>query len=87
MSPAIILAVLLVLIGAQTTRVVAPRRLGYLWALALAAAGLVCAEIVGGALHAGGPQLGSLHPAADVLGVAGFELVGALLTPSRRGSP
>ena len=87
MNPAILIAVLLVLIGAQATRVLAPRRLGYLWALALAAAGLVCAELVAAALHAGGPQLGMLHPAADTLGVAGFELVGALVTPSRRGSP
>ena len=66
---------------------IAPRRLGYLWALALAAAGLVAAELIAVALHAGGPRLGMLHPAADALGVAGFELVGTLLTPSRRGSP
>ena len=87
MNPGIVLAVLLVLIGAQTTCVVAPQRLRYLWALALAAAGLVAAELIAVALHAGGPRLGMLHPAADALGVAGFELVGTLLTPSRRGSP
>jgi hypothetical protein len=75
------------LIGAQATRVIAPQRLGYIWVLLLAAAGLVCGEGVAQALRSGGPQLGLLHPAADVAGVAGFEVVGALLAPSRRRGP
>jgi Co/Zn/Cd efflux system component len=87
MNPAIVVAALFVLIGAQATRLLAPRRLGYLWALLLAAAGLVSAEGVAAALHTGGPQLGVLHPAADALGVLGFELAGALLTPARRRGP
>jgi len=87
MNPSVVVAALLVLIGAQTTRLLAPRRLGYLWVLLLAAAGLSCGEFVATALHTGGPQLGALHPLADALGVIGFELGGTLLTPARRRGP
>jgi len=80
-NPAYLLAALFVLIGAQATRLIAPRRLGYLAVLGLAAAGLTCAELAAGAIHGFGPQAGALHPVADVCGMAVFELVGALLAP------
>ena len=84
MTPAIVVGALLVLIGAQATRVIAPRRLGYVRVLALAAAGLACGELLANVLHSGGPRLGLLHPAADVAAIVAFELVGALLTPPQR---
>jgi Co/Zn/Cd efflux system component len=87
MEPAIVVAALFVLIGAQLTRLLAPLRLGYVWALLLAAAGLVSGELVAAALHTGGPRLGSLHPVADILGVVAFELADATLTPVRGGGP
>jgi Co/Zn/Cd efflux system component len=87
MNPALVVAALFVLIGAQTARVLAPRRLAYLWALGLAAAGLIAGEVIAAALQTGGPRLGVLHPVADVVGIVGFELAGALLTPPRRRGP
>ena len=89
MSPGILLAVLFALIGAQLTRLVWPRRLGYLVALVLAAAGVVAGELVALELHGGGPPLGPLHPLADAAGIAALEVVGALLRSprSRPGRP
>jgi hypothetical protein len=86
-SPALGLAVLFVLIGAQLTRLVAPRRLGYLWVLLLSAAGLLAGELFALITKAGGPQVGVLHPVAELAGILGFELLGALLAPSRHRSP
>ena len=80
MSPGLLLGVLFALIGAQVTRLVAPRRLGYPVALALAAAGVVAGELAALGLHAGGPPLGPLHPLADALGIAVLEVVGATLS-------
>ena len=87
MTPAIALAVLLVLIGAQAARVAAPRRGSYPWLLLLGAAGLGGAELVCFALRIGGPSLGALHPVADVLGIAALELGGLLFAPARRIAP
>jgi hypothetical protein len=89
MSPGILLGVLFALIGAQITRLVWPRRLGYLAALALAVAGVVAGELVALELHGGGPPLGPLHPLADAAGIAVLEVVGALLRSprSRPGRP
>ncbi len=89
MSPGILLGVLFALIGAQLTRLVWPRRLGYLAALVLAAAGVVAGELVALELHGGGPPLGPLHPLADAAGIAVLEVAGALLRSprSRPGRP
>jgi hypothetical protein len=89
MSPGILLGVVFALIGAQLTRLLWPRRLGYLAALALAVAGVVGGELVALELHAGGPPLGPLHPLADATGIAVLEVVGALLRAprSRPGRP
>ena len=84
MSPGILLGVLLALIGAQVTRLVWPRRLGYLAALGLAVAGVVAGELAALELHGGGPPLGPLHPLADAAGIAVLEVVGALLRSPRR---
>jgi Co/Zn/Cd efflux system component len=84
MKPAFLIGLLFVLIGAQATRVVAPRRLGYVWVLLLAAAGLVLGELIARALHTGGPRLGELHPVADFAGIGVLELAGALLTAPRK---
>ena len=84
MSPALALAVLFVLIGAQATRVIAPRRGSYPLLLALAAVGLAAAELVAIGAHLGGPQVGVLHPVIDVLGIGMAEILGLRLTGPRR---
>ena len=87
MSPGLALAILFVLIGAQVSWMAMPRRRSYLLALVLAAAGLVAGELVAIATRLGGPELGVLHPVADALGVALFEVTGAVLAPARRRGP
>ena len=89
MSPGILLGVVFALIGAQLTRLLWPRRFGYLVALALAVAGVVGGELVALEFHSGGPPLGPLHPLADAAGIAVLEVVGALLRAprSRAGRP
>jgi uncharacterized membrane protein YwaF len=83
-SPALGLAILFILIGAQVARLVAPRRLAYAWVLLLAAIGLLAAELLATAAHFGGPSLGVLHPVADVIGIVMCEFAGALLSGRRR---
>jgi len=85
MSPALALAVLFVLLGAQATRVIAPRRGSYPILLGLAALGLAAAELIAIGARIGGPTLGVLHPAADVAGIAVAEVLGLVLTGPRRG--
>ena len=88
MSPGLLIGVLFALIGAQVARLVAPRRLAYPVALALAAAGVVGGELAALGLHAGGPPLGPLHPLADAAGMAILEVAGALVVRApgaRRG--
>ena len=87
MSPALALAVLFVLIGAQVARVLSPRRGAYVWLLAYAVAGLVGAELACIVLHTGGPMIGVLHPIADVLGMALAETAGLVFAPRRRLVP
>ncbi len=83
MSPGIVLAVLIVAIAAQLTRLIAPRRGNDPIALACAVIGLLGAELVALSGH-GGPSLGSVHPAADVVGIALVEAAGLVLTAPRR---
>jgi hypothetical protein len=78
-SPGLLLGLLLALIGAQVARLVAPRRLGYPTALALAVAGVVVGELVAAGLLWGGPVLGPLHPLGDAAGIAVMEIIGATL--------
>jgi hypothetical protein len=82
-SPALGLAILFILIGAQVARLVAPR-LAYAWVLLLAAIGLLAAELLATAAHFGGPSLGVLHPVADVIGIVMCEFAGALISGRRR---
>ena len=87
MSPALGLALLFILIGAQTARVVSRRRLPYPWMLLLAAVGLFGAELLAVSIHLGGPTLGVLHPVADAIGMGLCEGAALALTPSRRRLP
>ena len=83
MSPGVVLAVLFVFIGAQVTRLVAPRRGNYPLALVCAAVGLLAAELLA-YQGPGGPSLGVVHPVADAAGIAVVEVAGlALVTPRR----
>jgi hypothetical protein len=82
-SPGIVLAVLIALIGAQLTRLVVPGRGNYLVAVVCAAVGLLGAELVALGGH-GGPVLGTVHPVADVVGIAVAEAVGLVLAAPRR---
>ena len=85
MSTGIILAALLVAIGAQATRVVIPGRGGYVLAVVCAAAGLLAGEVVALTGH-GGPAVGAVHPVADALGIAAAEACGlALAAAPARG--
>ena len=81
-SPGTVLLLVLALIGAQITRVLAPHRSPYVVTLVLAIAGVVGGEAVAYAIHAGGPGLGVLHPVADLVGVAAAEAAGVLLWPA-----
>jgi hypothetical protein len=82
-SPGILLAALIVAIGAQLTRLLVPRRGNYLIAMACAALGLLAAELVALSGH-GGPALGTVHPAADVVGIVLLEAVGLVLAAPQR---
>jgi hypothetical protein len=82
-SPGIVLAVLFIAIGAQVTRLLAPRRGNYLLALVCAAIGLLAAELLALQGH-GGPTLGAVHPLADVAGIALVEAAGLVLAAPRR---
>ena len=86
MTPALGLGLLFVLIGAQVAHLVT-RRLPYLLALPLSAAGVLGAELVVALMRTGGPVVGVLHPVAEALGVAVCETAGAALTGSRRRAP
>jgi hypothetical protein len=82
-SPGIVLAVLIVAIGAQLTRLLVPGRGNYLLALVCAAAGLLGAELVALGGH-GGPTVGAVHPVADAGGIAIVEAAGLILAAPRR---
>jgi hypothetical protein len=82
-SPGIVLAVLIALIGAQLTRLIFPGRGNYLVAVLCAAVGLLGAELVALGGH-GGPSLGTVHPVADVVGIAIAEVAGLVLAAPRR---
>jgi hypothetical protein len=86
-SPSLLLAILLVLIGAQAARVARPHHGAYPLLLALAALGVLGGELAALSLHAGGPPLGALHPIADAVGIGVCEGVGTALTPARRRIP
>jgi hypothetical protein len=86
-SPSLVLAVLIVLIGAQAARMARPRHRGYLLLLLLSAAGLVLGELAAIALHLGGPQLGVLHPVEDAVGIGVCEGLGTAFAPPRRRIP
>jgi hypothetical protein len=78
-SPGLVLAVILVLVVAQVTRLVAPHRGHYLWSLVLSAAGLLGAELLAATGPVGGPSVGAVHPLLDVAVMAVLEAAGALL--------
>jgi hypothetical protein len=82
-SPGILLAALIVAIGAQATRLAAPGRGNYLLALVCAAVGMLGAELLALAGH-GGPSLGDIHPVADAAGIAVAEMAGLALAAPRR---
>lgn len=82
MSPGIVLAVVVVLIGAQVTRLVVPGRGSYPLAVACAAAGLLGGELIALSGH-GGPVLGAIHPLPDVVAIAALEAAGVILLSPR----
>jgi hypothetical protein len=82
-SPGIVLAVLIALIGAQLTRLIVPGRGNYVVAILCAAVGLLGAELVALGGH-GGPSVGTVHPVADAVGIAVAEAGGLVLAAPRR---
>ncbi|TMC49693.1 MAG: hypothetical protein E6J14_05580 [Chloroflexi bacterium] len=83
-SPGLVMAVLLVLLAAQLTRLVVPGRGPYLWTLLLAAAGVAAGEILAGSGHFASPVVGVIHPVPDAAATALLEAGGALLLSPRR---
>jgi hypothetical protein len=86
-SPGLVLAVILVLVVAQVTRLVAPERGHYLWSLGLATAGLLGGELIAATGHVDGVSVGPVHPLLDVVVMGVLEAVGAMLLsrPERTG--
>lgn len=82
MTPGLLLAVLLMGIGAQATHVVAPGRARAWLTLPAATVGVIGAEVVALGGH-GGPSLGVVHPVADLVGILACE-VGAVVALPRR---
>lgn len=78
-SPALVPLLLIVLIGAQATRLLAPERGSWVWAVVLAAGGVAAAEVAAASTGLGGPGMGTVHPLADTLGIVLFEVLGATL--------
>lgn len=52
--------------------------------LLLSAAGLLVGELFSLSVQAGGPALGVVHPAADAVAIALFELAGVVFTSSTK---
>jgi len=86
-SPGLVFAVLLVLVLTQLVRVVLPGRGPYLWTLLLSVAGLVGGEVMAASGHLGGPEVGVLHPFADLLVVAVLQVAGAFVAGRSEASP
>ena len=82
-SPGVLLALLVVLIATQVTRLIAPGRGAYLWTLALALLGLIVGELIAYSGHLQGPSLGVLHPIPDLLTMAIIETAGVFVTSPR----
>ena len=78
-SPGLVLAVLLVLVVAQVTRLLAPERAPYLVCLGLAIAGLLGGELIASTGHLGGPGIGVTHPLLDLGLMAALQVVGAFV--------
>ncbi len=83
-SPGVVLAIALILIAAQVTRVAKPGRGPYLLTLGLAALGLVAGELLALTGHLQGPSLGVLHPFPDIAAIVMAELVGTWVLAPRR---
>jgi hypothetical protein len=83
-SPGLVVGILIVLIGAQTVRVVAPGHNRLVWPVLLAVAGFVAGELFAFATRVGGPLLAGLHPIADGVAIGIVEAGGAALGPFRR---
>jgi hypothetical protein len=83
MSPGVLLAVLIVAIAAQLTRLLVPGRGNLLLAIVCAAAGMLAAELLALGGH-GGPAAGAIHPVADAGCIAVAEVIGVVLASPRR---
>lgn len=84
-SPGLVLACVLVAIATQAAWVLMPRGGPYGWRLLLSIAGLVAGETFASGGHLVTPNLGMLHPLADVLGIAALQGVGWLLVGGSDG--
>lgn len=88
LSPGLVLAILVALIGAQVARLADPEHGSYWWRLLLAAGGVVAGEVAAVSLHVPGPALGAVHLLPDAVAIALLEwLGGVLVNPTRRRLP
>ncbi len=85
MSPDLVLTVLLVLLLAQAAYVLTSNRLPYGYCLIAAIGGVLAGELLSVYARVPGPQLGSLHPLADVLLVGMLSTVFLLFVPTSAG--
>ena len=71
--PALLPALLLILLGTQVAYVIAPRRPHYLVRLGLSTMAVLLAELVGAAGLGQALALGDLHPANDLALLSAFQ--------------
>jgi hypothetical protein len=77
--PAILPALLLILLGTQVAYIMAPRRPHYLVRLGLSALAVLLGEVVGAAGLGQALALGELHPATDLALLAAFQWIAGRL--------
>lgn len=82
-SPGLVLAVFLVAVATQLTRVAIPERGPYVWTLLLSVAGLVGGELLAASGPLANPAVGVIHPLADLAVIAVLQAGGAVLVAPR----
>lgn len=75
-GPGLVLALVFALIATQVMVLVLPDAGGYLWLLALSAAGILLGEFVAQSGLLRSPVVGVVHPLADLIGIGLLQAAG-----------